>query len=795
MNEETRFTYGRPPPAPGFDRSFAGSIEHLYLADGTHRLSVRDRAAACVSPRHRREPARLITMAWGERYIEEALELTIPALLAPGNLPALAGDFDCEFVLVTEIQFFDRVARSPSILRLLRFADLRLVPIDDLLSPWYGITLTYALVRGFADLGPAMTDTHLIFLNADFIVADGSYRKLAEVIKSGERLVVSPSYCMDLEATIDRLHARRDPASYALSLGKRELAEIILCHRHNTMRAKTVNQQMFRIHRYDQFYWYVDEKTLLGRQMPIAVVYMRPERVLTEMPTFWDYGVISEYCPKLKPCVLGDSDDFLMAELRSEGTFRELLHLGWPTVDEIAADLSSFTTQDHRDYGRHTLILHSGELPFDIDQQERALAKFVDRVYERLTPPIGYRDHPFWKPQFPLFLAKRQQELERRQAREARKQRVLREDPREARRQQKIDELRSEILALEGALRVADSRVAAERRGATEQLAQVETVYRRRRAALQREVEPVLDERENSLLRLRRKLERLDAQKADLERRQRCAIDRLCLASPDCEAGADASAQMVTATELKRRSTDQFRALLPYKLPEAIWPALIRFYHRAFGRLPNTTPWHPYHTMLRPVMVAIGSFGDQADVLVASSGGPFGSLFAREFAGRSRVVTPPMLASELYRQVFRGAPKFDLCLCDLAADDLSQFRDLLGKIRPFMKTRSRIVAFHENMAARSLDERTFEFTRGLFPLVGRSQITFSGSYLGLLAIRWYARRLARHNIARPASTIALAATLAVCGPLARLAAGIEKRRNPSRFPTYCTGMTIGIDLP
>ena len=61
------------------------------------------------------------------------------------------------------------------------------------LSPWYGITLTYALVCGFADLGPAMTDTHLIFLNADFIVADGSYRKLAEVIKTAERLVVSPA--------------------------------------------------------------------------------------------------------------------------------------------------------------------------------------------------------------------------------------------------------------------------------------------------------------------------------------------------------------------------------------------------------------------------------------------------------------------------------------------------------------------------------------------------------------------------------------------------------------------------
>src|SRR5690348_14066075 len=131
-------------------------------------------------------------MAWGERYVGDLLDVTVPALLTPGNLPALAAEFDCEFVIVTETRFFDRFVRSAAIHRLLGFADLRLVPVDDLLSPWYGITLTYALVRGFADLGAAMTGTHLIFLNADFVVADGSYRKLAELIKGGERLVVSP---------------------------------------------------------------------------------------------------------------------------------------------------------------------------------------------------------------------------------------------------------------------------------------------------------------------------------------------------------------------------------------------------------------------------------------------------------------------------------------------------------------------------------------------------------------------------------------------------------------------------
>jgi hypothetical protein len=787
MDEGFRFSGGRTPVA-GFGRTVAGNIEHAYLADGARRLSLLHRRAA--GAQHSREPARVITMAWGERYVGDLLEVTVPALLAPGNLPVLAAEFDCEFVVVTETQFFDRFARSEAIQKLLRFADVRLVPVDDLLSPWYGITLTYALVRGFADLGAAMTDTHLIFLNADFVVADGSYRKLAEIIGQGERLVVSPSYCMDLERTVDRLRGRRDPNTFALSLSHRELAALVISHRHNTIRAKTVNQQIFRIYRYDQFYWYVNETTLLARQMPIAVVYMRPERVLTEMPTFWDYGVISEYCPTLKPYVLADSDDFLMGELRSEGTFRELLHLGWPTVDEIAADLSSFTTRDHRDYGRYTLVLHSDDLPADIDAHKQSLAEFVGDVYARLAPPIGYRDHPFWKPQFPLFLARHRQQLEKQKAHEALRQKLLLGDPREAQLQQTIDALRAQALITEAAARIAESRMAAERRAAERQASRLDTSHRRRRAALEREITPLLDERENSVRRLRRRLAILDEQRAEAERRQR---DRLGGHPWGTGTAPDLSPDPLA--ELPDNLADAVADHMTDELPTTARLRLLHFYHQAFGRLPNTTHWHPYHAMLRPVMAAVEPAAAWGGILIVSSGGPFASLFARKFTGRHLTVTAGMFKSELYQRLFRSTPKFDLCLCDLAAEDLASFRDLLPGIRGLLKEYSRIVVFHHNLAGRHLDEDTFVLTRGLFPIIGRSRITFAGSYLGALIIRWYTSRLAALNLARPASLVALAGILAICAPISRLVARLEERRNPHRLPAHCTSMTIQIDLP
>lgn len=356
----------------------------------------------------RRAPARIITMAWGERYVTDLLRLAIPAILSPGNIPAFCEHFETELVIVTESRFFPFIITAPAIAHALEHCDVRLVPIDDLLSPWYGITLTHAFSRGYIDLGPRITETHLVFLNADFIVADGSYGNLATAILRGARLAVAPSYCMVLEDTVPLLMARYDWRSASLPVDPRALAGMIVRHRHNTVRAKTINQPGLLTYRYDQFYWKVDDETVLARQMPIAVVYMRPTRIVTEMPTFWDYGLIAEMCPNVTPCVFADSDSFLMGELRARDTFRDLMREGVPRPEDIARDLSTFTTQDHRDYGRYTLTVHGGDLPPELAAERKKFEAYVDDIYNRLGPPLDHRSHPFWAPLYPAYVAMHQ---------------------------------------------------------------------------------------------------------------------------------------------------------------------------------------------------------------------------------------------------------------------------------------------------------------------------------------------------------------------------------------------------
>ena len=362
-------------------------------------------------------PTRIISYAWGERYVNELLSITLPATLAPGNLPYLASVAPCEFVIVTEEAFFSTVLAAPAVVRIREICPLRLISLDDLItSPdQYGIALTYALHRGFADLGPSVTDAWLIFLNADFVLADGSWRRLFWHLSEGARLVASPSYCVDAKAATPALLRHFDPMTCSINVPSRALAKLILQSQHNTVRGKTVNYSRFSLRYMDQFYWRVDEDTLIGHQMPIAIVGMRPERHLQEPNSFWDFGLIRELCPSAEVCVLGDSDEFLMLELRSSEVARDQIVVGWLPPKKIGETMRLWVTPYQKDFAVYPLTLHAKEIPPDITEHRNKLAAYKDEVlsYAPLTLP-SHADHPQWAYHRYRFIQTRHQFLSRR---------------------------------------------------------------------------------------------------------------------------------------------------------------------------------------------------------------------------------------------------------------------------------------------------------------------------------------------------------------------------------------------
>jgi hypothetical protein len=345
-----------------------------------------------------KETARLIIPAWGELYINKILSLTLPAILAPGNLPALSEMFNVEIVIVTESRLFEPIRASQAFNVAAKICKIQLVPLDDLLvnlASDYGVVLTCALFRGFADLGAHMTEVHLLFLNADFIVSNDSLRHVGQLMLQGKRLIHAPSFRVVLEDVWPELERRVDPNACILSLSSREMAKLALAHKHPTVRARTVNQRLCHQKWMDQFYWYVDEETLIGYQSPVALVAIKPERHVTEPALVWDFAFIPEAAPTLVPHYITDSDEFFMIEPQSRETGCEMIRIGWLPVDEIAADLSVWLTKEQRESSKQLVTIHAGDLPADLANVIGESRTYMADIYRRLSPkPAPHIAHP-----------------------------------------------------------------------------------------------------------------------------------------------------------------------------------------------------------------------------------------------------------------------------------------------------------------------------------------------------------------------------------------------------------------
>jgi hypothetical protein len=351
-----------------------------------------------------KENARLIIPLWGRVYADKLTSMTLPALLAPGNLPALCAMFEVEVVIVTETKLFDLIRNSHAFQRVAALCSTKLTPIDDLISNLpgdYGIVLTKALYRGFLDLGAKVTDTFLLFLNADFIIADGSYRRLGELMLAGHRVIHSPSFRVILEEVWPKLEARVDRKNAVLAIPPREMVKLALKHKHLTVKARTVNQRFYHQWCMDQFYWYVDEDTLIGYQWPVALVAIKPECVVTDPTLVWDFAYIPDVAPTLDKFFIGDSDDFFMLEPQSRITGEELIRPGWIPVDDIVAYLNNWTTKEQRDCGQQLLVFHADDLPAGLDQVIDESRQYMSEITKRLSPqPQSHINHRMLGPWF-----------------------------------------------------------------------------------------------------------------------------------------------------------------------------------------------------------------------------------------------------------------------------------------------------------------------------------------------------------------------------------------------------------
>src|SRR5580704_19246385 len=101
-----------------------------------------------AASRERRPPPRAIKLllpAWGYDYVRQFLDIGLPTLLAPGNVPAVAQALPTEFIILTSIDDEPFIREHPGFKRLAAICPTELRRIDHLITDGnYSTTITLA---------------------------------------------------------------------------------------------------------------------------------------------------------------------------------------------------------------------------------------------------------------------------------------------------------------------------------------------------------------------------------------------------------------------------------------------------------------------------------------------------------------------------------------------------------------------------------------------------------------------------------------------------------------------------
>jgi hypothetical protein len=341
---------------------------------------------------------RILVPVWGERYINMFLGIGLPSMLTARNLPTLAAEYPCEFVFLTKAADTSRIKKHPTYQALTRVCPASFTAVDDLLvQGMEGYSLTLCFARGMHEVGPKMVDTYFVFMNADFVVSDGTFETVLRLCREGTRAIVAPSLRSCAEDTIPILERKTDDDRQTLTMSSREMVGMTLKHLHPTAAANIVDDNIAFNSAVNQFFWWADSQTLAARFFLLFMFCIRPERYVEDIPGFCDYTFVPEFCPSGNFTILADSDQCFLMELQSRDQELHYLRFGQPTIDEVANHLSEWTTAHHRRYAQQTIVFHADEMPPTMENTHRDVRAYMDTIFQKMNPIAqATRDHPYW---------------------------------------------------------------------------------------------------------------------------------------------------------------------------------------------------------------------------------------------------------------------------------------------------------------------------------------------------------------------------------------------------------------
>jgi hypothetical protein len=357
-----------------------------------------DNSEAAASNKRAIKQITLLMPVWGYQFVGRFLEFCLPTLLAPNNIPAIARELPCRFVLLSSVADEPIIRSHPAWQKLERHCACEIRSVDDLITQGnHTATITLAFERALRQSGDAMRDTCFIFLMSDYLVADGSLKTALRKIEAGAGAVLAGNFQIIAEDAAPLLRQRIDLESHEIVLPPRDLVRWSLAHLHPATVANIVNFGLTHNEHANRLFWRVDENCLIGRFYLMHPIAIHPEAINFVVGSSWDYSFVPELCPSGNIAVLTDSDDYLVVELQRWDYEWENLRPGPVVAGALALSLAEWTTDYHRRNVTQTVVFHAADRPADLARFVAESDAFVENVRQALAAPaLSHRQHPYW---------------------------------------------------------------------------------------------------------------------------------------------------------------------------------------------------------------------------------------------------------------------------------------------------------------------------------------------------------------------------------------------------------------
>jgi hypothetical protein len=174
---------------------------------------------------------------WGDRFVRLFLDVSLPSLLSPRNIPHLCGKTGCIFYIYTKPEWVNVLETAPVLARIREIMPVCIEELTtDTANPYYAMSEGHR--RGLEEANRC--DAAAMFLIPDHIYADGYVEVLVRRAEMGNRVVTYFGLRTNLEAMIPAVMSQFR-SGHSIVVQPRQLVQLALKNLHFINRQSFVN--------------------------------------------------------------------------------------------------------------------------------------------------------------------------------------------------------------------------------------------------------------------------------------------------------------------------------------------------------------------------------------------------------------------------------------------------------------------------------------------------------------------------------------------------------------------------